>query len=193
MSSSEEKNLNDAAPGTAPATLPAEQPYLDEHTTEPNSNEPPTVAAPPSQGKWEMPKPKFQQTSGYLPQGYLKNMEASSEGADAAKAEDAGESKPEQANASPPAEQSLTSAAVPAPAPDASPVAVPDIEPQPDLSDQLPPPDPASETIATPSVKRGGARVVMIVLALIGILIFAGLFLGAVYYFFFYQAGDGQF
>lgn len=38
----------------------------DEHTTEPHANAP---------DKWEMPEPVFQQTSGYLPQGYVKKIE----------------------------------------------------------------------------------------------------------------------
>ena len=59
--SDEEKGLTDAI---------AETDVTDEHTTEPNAADEHTTAPNPrNPQKWEMPKPVFQKTSGYLPQG----------------------------------------------------------------------------------------------------------------------------
>jgi hypothetical protein len=48
-----------------------ELPTSEADTTPPN----PVNSAVPSPGKgWQMPEPKFQQSSGYLPQGYLDKV-----------------------------------------------------------------------------------------------------------------------
>lgn len=176
--SEEDKNASDAAAGTAAATVPSEQPYLDEHTTEPNAPSSPPKAAPPSQGKWEMPKPKFQQTSGYLPQGYLKEMEAAAEAVKAAPGSE---------------DTTQEQAAFVAPAASATPVAAPEIEPQPDLSDQLISAESETTASVAPTERKGGSRGVMIVIGLIAILIFAALFLAAVYYLFLARPAASQF
>lgn len=175
--SDEEKNASEAAVATAAATEPGDQPDFDEHTTEPHASDPPSNVAPPAPGKWEMPKPKFQQTSGYLPQGYLKDMEAAAEAAKAAPGSE--DTTKEQA------------AFVPNPDQTESPAALPDIEPQPDLADLIPA-ESVTETSPLPA-KKSGSSAVMIVLGLIAIIIFASLFLAAVYFLFLAKPAQSQF
>ncbi len=67
--SDEERNAGEGGTATAAASVPSEQPYFDEHTTEPNAPSVEALPKPPAPGNWQMPKPKFQQTSGKLPQG----------------------------------------------------------------------------------------------------------------------------
>ena len=116
--------------------------------------------APENKGGWQMPEPKFQQTSGYLPQGYLEKAGL-----------DGGSSGDGAAPAAPPAG-------------DISPAAA-DIEPQPEIAEQLeagptivPPPAHAAKERST------GARVTLIVLGLLGMVLFIAVFLGVVYYLF---------
>lgn len=117
---------------------------------------------------WQMPKPKFQQTSGYLPQGYLDKtgLEGVSAG----------------------------TAAATAPAPEAElPLGIGgiDIEPQPDLSEQIHETDPQTITpAALPKQRSTAARVVMVVLGLMGMIVFIALFLGVIWYLFL-RPGDG--
>lgn len=140
--------MNEDEPGNE---LPSEA-----DTTPPN---PANAAVPsPSQG-WQMPEPKFQQSSGYLPQGYLENL-----GFDA-----------------PP--QAAVSGAAAAPAP-AQNVAAHDVEPQPDLSEQLA--EPLVTAAPKPAVKERstGARIAMILLGLLAMAAFIGVFLAVIYYLF---------
>lgn len=167
--SDEEKNAGDAGAGTAKASEPAEQPFSDEHTTEPNAPALPQQAiAPGPMGKWQMPKPKFQQTSGYLPQGYLKDVEAAA----AAAKPGSEDTTQEQAAFVPQARETGT------------PAVVPDIEPQPDLADQLIPDESIEQTTAQTRAEKGGSSLPMMILGLIAILIFAAAFLAAVYFLF---------
>ena len=69
----EEKSTGEAGVGTAAATeAPMDPPASDEHTTAPD----PPQMQDTSAKKWEMPKPVFKQTSGYLPQGFVKDIQA---------------------------------------------------------------------------------------------------------------------
>lgn len=115
---------------------------------------------------WEMPEPKFQQTSGYLPQGYLDQA-----GLAAAPA-------PAQ-TASP-----VTSPDVEAPAEAVS------VEPQPDLDIGEPFMTPAAPL---PAVKQRstGARVGMILLGVVGMIAFIAIFLAVIYYLFIRRANGG--
>jgi hypothetical protein len=116
--------------------------------------------APENKGGWQMPEPKFQQTSGYLPQGYLEKV-----GMDGGFAGDE---------------------AVPAAEPaGGEPLIRGDIEPQPDISEQLEA-GPTVSTPAAPAVRQRstGARVAMIVLGILGMVLFIAVFLGVVYYLF---------
>jgi len=134
-----------------------ELPISEADTTPPN----PANSAVPSPGQgWQMPEPKFQQTSGYLPEGYLDKI----------------------AFETPPPTDVSPAAAAPALAP--APASGPDIEPQPDLTEQLaPPPTPV---IVKPVVKErsAGARIAMIVLGLLAMVVFIAVFLAVIYYLF---------
>lgn len=173
--SDEEKNIGEAATGTATVEAPPEQPfYDDEHTTEPHSSAPPPQGAPPSSsGKWQMPKPKFQQTSGYLPQGYLKEVE------DVAAADASSDSGDDDEQTSPVPTGPPVELKAPAPI-------APDIEPQPDIADQLLPEETVPQTNSEPSAAKRGSSIPMILFGLFAIVAFVAVFLGAIYYFFFY-------
>lgn len=165
--SDKEKNAGDSGIGTAAASVPPEQPNLDEHTTEPNAPQATVPTAPPAgDGKWQMPKPKFQQTSGYLPEGYLKNMQAT-----AAAARPGNENTTQEQVKFIPEAPDQPSAAPP-----------PAIEPQPDLSDVLIPDEPAAEMVEGKNRIKARSAFPMIALGLIGILIFVAVFLAAVWF-----------
>ena len=177
--SDEEKSTSETAAGTAPANeVPVEQPVDDEHTTAPN---PPQHEAPAAPPKWEMPKPVFKQTSGYLPQGYLKEVQ------------DAAGASPDSENTT--QEQRPMVPEKPAGGPDLSsvnllsPPAAAAVEPQPDLSEQLIPEEPVLEAVQEPP-KKGGVRASMVVLGLVAFLAFVAIFLTVVYYLFLKGPGD---
>lgn len=173
--SDEERNAGDAATGTAAAADPSEQPYLDEHTTEPNASTAPREAPKAAGSQWKMPEPKFQQTSGYLPQGYLKEMEAAAAASKTSSDPDIAEEQP-VAVAQSAASQS-----------------VPDIEPQPDLAEQLIVEDTAPKEVPAVAPSSSGGRAIGIVIGLLIILALAAAFLAAVYYLFLAKPAEGQF
>ena len=120
---------------------------------------------------WQMPKPKFQQTSGYLPQGYLEKagLEGGSVGGGAAVAPAV-----EAPQAEPPA-------------------AGVEVEPQPDFSEQIHETDPQTGASVVPAKQRStGVRVVMVVLGLLGMIVFIALFLGVIWYLFLRPADGGS-
>lgn len=168
--SDEQRNTGDTGLGFAAAGEPAAGPTLDEHTTEPNAGKPDRAGASPAEpGKWQMPKPKFQQSSGYLPQGYLKVVEAAAAAAAAPGSEDTTQ---EQAPFVPKATETPA-------APDAI-----EIEPQPDISEQLVLEevfDPAS--VEEVAVKKGSS-IVLVVLGILGIILFVAAFIAVVYFLF---------
>ena len=135
-----------------------EHPVSEADTTPPNPSEENGAVPPPSSG-WQMPEPKFQQTSGYLPQGYLDKVAF---------------------DANPPAQVSPAAASAAAPAPSPEPA----VEAQPDLSEQLA--APPTPVVAKPQVKERstGARVALIILGLLAMVGFIAVFLGVVYYLF---------
>jgi hypothetical protein len=142
-----------------------ELPVTEADTTPPN---PANSAVPsPSQG-WQMPEPKFQQSSGYLPQGYLDKV---------------GFEPPPQAEASGAA---TATAAAPSSA------AAADVEPQPDLSEQLA--EPQIALAPKPAVKERstGSRIAMIVLGLLAMAAFIAVFLAVVYYLFLAPPAGGS-
>lgn len=171
---SDEENTSSSTAAKRAANEPlSEQPVADEHTTAPNSPQQDTGVAP----KWEMPKPVFQKTSGYLPQGYVTDMQ------EAARANpDNEETTLEQpvADLHPAAGLDLSAGNFSAtPAPAAA------VEPQPELPEELLADEPATETAPEPQEKSGGVRTSMIVLGLIAILAFLGVFLFVIVYLFF--------
>lgn len=140
-------------------------PISEADTTPP---EPVSGAVPsPDQG-WQMPEPKFQQSSGYLPQGYLEKL---------------GFGAPPQAAVS-------GAAAAPATEPPTAPA--PDVEPQPDLSEQLE--APIASVVPKPAVKEQsrGARIAMILFGLLAMVAFLAVFLGVVYYLFLAPQNGGS-
>lgn len=144
-----------------------ELPITDADTTPPN---PAAGASSPARSGWQMPEPKFQKSSGYLPQGYVDEVALENFAAAAA----------ESSSGTPPPE----SVAEPEPL----------VEPQPDLSEQLEiPAVPAAK--AVPAKQRStGARIAMIILGLLGMVVFISVFLGLVYYLFLMpRGGNGQF
>ncbi len=174
--SDEEKGTSESsesAAGTAAVIEPSEQPVVDEHTTAPNPQQAPS--APP---KWEMPKPVFQKTSGYLPQGFIKEFESAAAAAD-------GQSTSDELPSRPPAMEPDLSA-INLSAPSAA------VEPQPDLSEQLIPDDPDLETKPEPVTKNEGIKASMIVLGLIAILAFVTVFLTVIYYLFLKEPGGAN-
>ena len=144
-----------------------ELPVSEADTTPPNPSDGAAVPSP-NQG-WQMPEPKFQQSSGYLPQGYLENL-----GFDA-----------------PPQAEVSGAAAAPAAAPQTD-VSSPDVEPQPDLSDQLDDVPAAVPAMQAAKERSTGARVLMIVLGLLAMAAFIAVFLGAVYYLFLAPQNGGS-
>lgn len=169
--SDEEKTAGDQATATATADEPADQPLSDEHTTEPHA--PALIEKETAQaagGKWQMPKPKFQQTSGYLPQGYLKDIQQA------------------PARSSPGSEDTTQEQApyIPLPPPQQSsdPALLPDIEPQPFL-DEVILDEATVETAGSQPTVKNSSGFLRAIVGLIAILIFLGVFLVAVYYFFF--------
>ena len=142
-----------------------EVPISEADTTPPN---PANAAVPPPGQGWQMPEPKFQQSSGYLPQGYL---------------EKAAFEPPPPTDVSP---NAAATAAAPAPAFE------PDVEPQPDLTEQLA--SPPAPIVAKPAVKQrsAGARMAMIVLGLLAMVAFIAVFLGVIYYLFLAPPSNGS-
>ncbi|HQU93478.1 MAG TPA: hypothetical protein PLK77_14330 [Pyrinomonadaceae bacterium] len=142
-----------------------ELPISEADTTPPN----PANSAVPSPGKgWQMPEPKFQQSSGYLPQGYLDKV----------------------AFEAPPPSEVSAAAATPATAPATA--SEPDVEPQPDLTEQLA--EPAAPVVTAPVAKErsAGARIAMILLGLLAMVAFLTVFLGVIYYLFLAPQSGGS-
>jgi hypothetical protein len=127
--------------------------------------EPTPVEAPSgSPGKWEMPKPVFRKTSGYLPQGFEKQFAAGRED---------GVTGPPVAVSTP-----TGSSASPAPA-----VTAVDVEEQPYISEQFGPGEIAAPTAQT-TPKSSAGRIVLIVAGFLALLTFIAVFLAVVYYLF---------
>lgn len=132
----------------------------DDPTLEPAPVPPPSG----SPAKWEMPKPVFRKTSGYLPQGFEKQF--------AAGREDGATGPPVAVSAS------TAPAASPAPA-----AATLDIEEQPYISEQFGP-DEIAPPPAQPAPKSSAGRIVLIVAGFLALLTFVAVFLAVVYYLF---------
>ena len=171
---SDEENTSNSTAAKRAANEPlSEQPIADEHTTAPNPPQQDSGVPP----KWEMPKPVFQKSSGYLPQGYLTEMQ------------EAARTNPDDEETT--LEQPVAELNLPG-GPDlsavnlsAKPTPAPAVEPQPELSEELLAPEPATEPSPETPKKSGGVRTSMIVLGLIAILAFAAVFLFVIVYLFF--------
>jgi hypothetical protein len=175
--SDEEKNAGEGGTATAPASEPPEQPFLDEHTTEPNAPQAKPAEQQTAPGKWQMPAPKFQQSSGYLPQGYLKDIKPPAAKGFAGSEDTTQEQAPYVPS---PPRQDGAAAKIPLA-----------IEPQPDL-DQLIPDEPIVESAEGEVQVKTGSGFPMIVFGLIGIVIFVVAFLVAVYFLFLANPSSGN-
>jgi hypothetical protein len=152
---------------------------VDEHTTEPQSDKP--------EGGWQMPKPVFRQTSGYLPQGFAKPFDSGAAAVETPASEAVPDPAPEMAGV------------VEAPAPPA-PAAVDarNIEPQPDMSDEFDygHPEPivgAAAAEVTTTARTGSGRILKVNLVLVFVLAVVAVLLGIAIYFFWPQLVDGSF
>ena len=187
----------------------AAQPTADEHTTAPNPLEQNPLQQKTAAPGWEMPKPVFQKTSGYLPQGFVKEViPVAAPESGPSPSTDALPSRSPAATpdlsvinlsapaASPVPPESLASAAPSAPvissAPAALsvPVASPAVEPQPDLSEVLVPDENEFQTSPAPAAKSGAFGMSMLVLGLTGIMIFVAVFLTVIYFLFLAEPGQ---
>ncbi len=121
---------------------------------------------------WEMPKPVFQQTSGYLPQGYLKEIEAGT-----------GKSIEESLAPSLLTEEPNLTA-------QAEPVAY--IEPNRDKSENLLMENFVPDTPAAAPAKTGSVRIPIIILSVLGILAFLTIFFLALWFLFLAEPGAGN-
>jgi hypothetical protein len=155
------------------------------NTTPPNPvpDAEPSTSGSAQSGSWSMPEPVFQQSSGYLPQGFEKrfdagiaNQPAGSEGVTA---------DGPSAEVAPPGTGGKDE--MPGPEP-----AVIEVEPQPDLTDELIIDKPALGSAAKTKKSGGAARMFMIFLGLlaIGILL---VILVAVAYFLLFPAREATF
>ena len=144
-----------------------EPPTSEADTTPPN----PANSAVPSPGKgWQMPEPKFQQSSGYLPQGYLDKIAF---------------------NASPPSNVSPAAAApAVAPAIEQPGAPAPEVEPQPEVLDHHDVPAAAPPPAA--KARSSGSRILIIILGLLAMAAFLAIFLAVVYYLFLAPQNGGS-
>ncbi len=152
------------------------------------------AAGPNDPSRWQMPRPVFQQTSGYLPQGFVKEIEkqASWEVQPAAPAESAvspddiadlgffessedrraGEQDALPVQTAPPN--------TPPSGPSAS-IADIAIEPQPDISDQFVYTEEVTPAPA-PSAKGGSGKLMIFVVLVVFLLLLAAIVTAAVYF-----------
>jgi hypothetical protein len=137
----------------------------------PNTSETVEVPEQKPPGGWEMPKPVFQQSSGYLPKGFEKRFNVPDPQADV------------------PTDEPIAEVPVAEDAPAAAPGPV--VQPQPDVSEEF-----ALDAQPAPaSTKKKRSPAVRIFLTLLGIaamIVFAIVFLAVIYYLFFYHPGDTQ-
>src|SRR5258708_17832697 len=142
----------------------------------PNTSETIEVPKEKAPGAWEMPTPVFQQSSGYLPQGFEKRFPVPDPQADVPTDEPVAEV---------PVANAPTGTAAPA-APALETSGSPNVQPQPDLTDDLA--VDAAPVLTVPEKKKR-SPVVRVILALLGIaamIVFAIVFLAVIYYLFFY-------
>ena len=139
----------------------------------PNTSESIQVPGERPPGAWEMPKPIFQQSTGYLPRGFQDRL------ADAAPQGAAG--IPMQPGAS---------AVPPPPAVEIS--NSPDIQPQPNLAEDFIIDEPVLAA-APPKKKRSpAAQLILVLLGIFAMAVFAIGFVALVYYLFFYHPSESQ-
>lgn len=125
---------------------------------------------PQNPNEWKMPTPVFQQSSGYLPQGYIEQFGA------AVPKREVEPQAPSPEAAAPPTPPSAIA---------------PEIVPQPDLNEQLE--DPVAPPAPAPPVKKksGVGRVLLILLGIGLMILFLAGFLAIIYFLFIAPEGTG--
>lgn len=145
----------------------------------PNTSESIDVPKEKPPGAWEMPEPVFQQSSGYLPQGFEKRFPIPDPQADVPTDEPVAEVPVAAADGSlPPAPPDISES--------------PDIQPQPDVTedfriDELTAPPAAAKKQRSPAI-----RILLALLGILGMVLLAAVFLAVIYWLFFYQPSDPQ-
>jgi len=141
---------------------PSDVPPLGEvDTTPPNAPEPEQQS-----GGWKMPEPKFQKTSGYLPQGYLDQVDAAGQATQRAPENDVH-----------------------------GPAAVPSaqVEAQPDLNEQIADIPALAAPTSVVNQRSPAVRITLIVLGLLAMIGFVAVFLAVIYFLFLAPQASGQF
>lgn len=156
---------------------------VDDLSTTPPNPPPPDPSPPEAVAKWEMPKPVFQQSSGYLPKGYAEQFAPSARES---------ESPTHAASPQPAGEGSSAADDIP-PAHGASPSAA-DIEPQPGIFEPLPPDEDAvSAAFEDAKPKSSVSPIALVILALLAAGIVLILFLFGIWYFFLHNSSRDPF
>jgi hypothetical protein len=141
----------------------------------PNTSESLEVPREKPPGAWEMPKPVFKQSTGYLPQGFqdrFPNVDAEVAGNVRAAADPA----PVSAPLPPPIEISES----------------PDIQPQPDLTEDFTVDQTVTPPTAAKKKRSPAAQIIMVLLGILAMAVVAVGFLALVYYLFFYHPSESQ-
>jgi hypothetical protein len=142
-----------------------------------------TIDVPESKASaWEMPKPVFQRSSGYLPQGFEKRFGPAAVEAD-------WEATPIGGDGTGAAVGTAPAAAPAAEKAEAAGETAAEIAPQPDIPDPV-----IVEPKAAPPEKKESpaARIAFIVLGLLLMAVFIAAFLAVIYYFFLLSPNESQ-
>lgn len=147
----------------------------------PNTSENIAVPREKPLGTWEMPKPVFQQSTGYLPQGFQDSFPA----------EDPQKDIPtEEPVADAPAANTTAQAAAIAPVPALEISESPDVQPQPDLTQEFVIDETALPAAPVNKKRSPVVRVILILLGIVAMFAFIVVFLAVIYYLFFYNPSD---
>jgi len=136
-------------------------------------------------GEWRMPEPVFRKSSGYLPQGFEKRFPAMDPQADISTEEPVADIPAAQ----PGSGQFGGAASAPAPATEIS--ESPHVQPQPDVTEDLPS-DTPNVTPPPAKTRSAAAGIALTLLGIFAMIAFAIGFLIIVWYLFFYHPNDPQ-
>lgn len=151
----------------------------------PNTSETIEVPKEKPHVAWEMPKPVFRQTSGYLPQGFQNRFPVPDPQADVPTEEPVADvpvgAAPQQA-----------AAAAPAAVPDIEISESPDIQPQPDVSEEFTLDEVPTAPVPGKKKRSPALRIALTLLGILAMIAFAIVFLVVIYYLFFYHPSEPQ-
>jgi hypothetical protein len=139
----------------------------------PNTSENIEVAREKPSGGWEMPKPVFQQSTGYLPQGFQDRFP---------------DSGPQKADGAPIA----ASAPAVSPPPQIEISESPDIQPQPELIEDFVAAEPAPPAAPAKKKRSAAVQALLVLFGIFAMAAFAVGFVVLVYYLFFYHPSESQ-